>query len=184
MILPTSRLLPQPPKKDDIRTTYHPHSKRKTTVESFEEYGASVPSHPHAHHPKPWLPFHSESEFAFAEIILESSLSSTQVDCLINVIWNLIYNGELFMVKDHCELKTLWKGASDMLALVCLSSCVCLLSNLRILAVYATRDNCVIQGDKDPGVLVPVFNVLGTKYCWRSWSCKTLWMGCNAFGEI
>ena len=72
-----------------------------------------------AHHPKPWLLFHSKSEFALAEIILNSSLSSSQVDCLIEVVQTLIHNGEPFMVRDHCELKTLWEVASDMLAPVC-----------------------------------------------------------------
>jgi hypothetical protein len=122
-----SRPPPQQPKKDNIRTTYHPHSKRKTVVESFEEYGTGTgrPPHQRAHHPKPWLPFHSKSEFALAELILNSSLSSSQVDCLIKVVQTLIHDGEPFMVRDHCELKTLWEAASDTLAPVHFWSYAC-----------------------------------------------------------
>jgi hypothetical protein len=121
---PTSQLVPQLPKKDNIRTTYHPHSKHGIIVDSFEEYGSGVPPCPYAHHLKPWLPFYFKDEFMFAELVLDSSMSSVQVNCLIKVVQKLIHNGQLFMVRDHRELETLWEGASDTLAPVCLLHCV------------------------------------------------------------
>ena len=89
-------------------------------VESFEEYGRSMPSCPHTHHSRPWLLFHSEIEFEFAELILASSLLGSQVDSLIKMVGQ-ICDGEPFMVRNHCELETLWEGASDILAPVCCS---------------------------------------------------------------
>jgi hypothetical protein len=66
-----SWLVPQRLKKDNIRTTYHPHSKHGIIVDSFEEYGFGVPPCLHAHHLKLWLPFHFEEEFTFAELDLD-----------------------------------------------------------------------------------------------------------------
>jgi hypothetical protein len=112
-------LSPQPvPKKDDIHTMFHPHSGCKSKIESFKTYGMES-SQPCASYSKPWLPFHLEDEFAFAELMLESALSNDQVDSLIKVVRNLI-GGEVFTVKDSKELTTLWEGASDPLAPVCL----------------------------------------------------------------
>jgi hypothetical protein len=120
LILQISDILsPQPvPKKDNIRIRFHPHSGRKTEIKSFETYGTES-SQPRASHSKPWLPFHLENEFAFAKLMLESALSNNQVDSLIKVVQNLI-GGEAFAVKDSKELETLWEGASDPLAPVCL----------------------------------------------------------------
>jgi hypothetical protein len=73
----------------------------------------------HASHSKPWLPFHLESEFAFAKLLLESALSSEQVDSLNKAVQNLV-GGEVFAIKNSKELETLWEGASDPLAPVCL----------------------------------------------------------------
>jgi hypothetical protein len=75
-------------------------------VESFEEYGHSTPSHPHTHHSKPWLSFHSEIEIEFAELILASLLSGSQVDSLIKMVC-LIHDGEPFIVRNHHKLETL-----------------------------------------------------------------------------
>lgn len=64
----------------------------------------------------PWLPFRSESEFSFAEIVLESAMSNTQVDALIEVVRKLLEQKEAFLVRNHKELEKLWVGASDELA--------------------------------------------------------------------
>lgn len=103
------------PQKDDIRTTYHPKSGRSAVVKAFEEYGLGKPAPPLTLPTIPWLPFSSESEFSFAEVILESAMSNTQVDKLIQVIHTLIERKETFRVKNHKELNNLWIGASDPL---------------------------------------------------------------------
>jgi GTPase Era involved in 16S rRNA processing len=64
----------------------------------------------------PWLPFNSESEFSFAEIILKSAMSNRQIDALIEVIHKLLKHNEAFRVQNHIELEQLWTGASDELA--------------------------------------------------------------------
>ena len=67
----------------------------------------------------PWLPFHSETEFSIAELMLESAMSNAQVDALIKVIHTLIdKKEEAFVVQNHKELEKLWTGGSDELALV------------------------------------------------------------------
>lgn len=67
----------------------------------------------------PWLPFNSESEFTFAEIVHESALSNKHVDALIRVVHKLLESKEAFRVQNHKELENLWIGASDELAPVC-----------------------------------------------------------------
>ena len=115
--LPTS---PRRPQRDDIRTTYHPHTGRSVEVKSFEDYGRDYgrakpkPSSPRS--TMPWLPFHSEAEFSFAEIVLESAMSNPQVDALIQVIHKLLERRGQFVVRNHEELEKLWVGASDELA--------------------------------------------------------------------
>jgi len=107
---------PTKPKQDDIRTTYHPASERATLIESFENYGLGksvVPPSPPA---MPWLPFNSESEFSFAEVVHESAISNKHIDALIRVVHKLLESKEVFRVQNHKELQNLWIGASDELA--------------------------------------------------------------------
>jgi len=111
------------PQKDDIRTTYHPASERATLFESFENYDrgkpAAPPSAPSPPPAMPWLPFNSESEFAFAELVHESAMSNKHIDALIRVVHKLLGSKEAFRVQNHKELQNLWIGASDELAPVC-----------------------------------------------------------------
>ncbi|KAF8220440.1 hypothetical protein L208DRAFT_1333745, partial [Tricholoma matsutake] len=71
------------------------------------------------HSKRPWLPFHSQAEFCFAKIVLDSAMSNTQVNTLIKIVHKLLKHQEPFMVQDHKELEQLWIGASDELAPVC-----------------------------------------------------------------
>jgi hypothetical protein len=107
------------PQKDDIRTTYHPASERATQIESFENYNRGTPAAPTPPPVMPWLPFNSESEFSFAEIVHESAISNRHVDALIQVVHKLLERKEAFRIQNHKELQNLWIGASDELAPVC-----------------------------------------------------------------
>lgn len=107
------------PKQDNIRTTYHPASERATLIESFEIYNHDKSATPPSPPTMPWLPFNSESEFTFAEIVHESALSNKHVDALIRVVHKLLESKEAFRVQNHKELENLWIGASDELAPVC-----------------------------------------------------------------
>lgn len=111
--------MPTKPQQDDIGTTYHPASEHAIIIESFENYGRGKPAAPPSPPQMPWLPFNSESEFSFAEIVHESAMSNRHVDALIRVVHKLLESKEAFRVQNHKELQNLWIGASDELAPVC-----------------------------------------------------------------
>ena len=102
---------------DDIRTEYHPSSNRPTQIHSFEDYGRTNNQllRPPIHNLKPWLPFHSQAEFAFAEVALQTAMSNKQLDSLINIVHTLMEGKEAFEIKSHRDVQSLWDGASDSL---------------------------------------------------------------------
>jgi len=84
--LPLSLIQPAMPKKDDICTTYHLSSASTTKVSSFEDYEKNGPL-PHClHHWKLWLPFHSKSEFSFAEIVHNAGMSKAEINSLVDIV--------------------------------------------------------------------------------------------------
>lgn len=100
---------------DDIRTTYHPRSGRPPAIESFDNYGKDTPNWHGPPPEKPWLPFHSESEFEFSKIVLQAALSNIEVDALIKVVRKLIATGERFTVKGYADIQGLWEKAAARL---------------------------------------------------------------------
>lgn len=99
--------------EDTIRITYHSKYNKPSTIKSFEEYGHDNNIQPPPYHPKPWLLFHSESEFDFAEIVHNTGMSNGQVDALIKVVHRMLQNhNEYFLIKNHSDLKHLWANAS------------------------------------------------------------------------
>ena len=72
------------------------------------------PSNP-VHNPSPWLPFHSKTEFEFAEVALQTAMSNKQLDALINVVRTLMEGKEAFEIKNHRDVQTLWDRASKSL---------------------------------------------------------------------
>jgi hypothetical protein len=63
----------------------------------------------------PWLPFHSQAEFAFVEIALQTAMSNKQLDTLISVIHTLLEGKEVFKIKSHCDVQKLWDKVSESL---------------------------------------------------------------------
>ncbi|KAG6908211.1 hypothetical protein DXG01_005683 [Tephrocybe rancida] len=112
---PAPTAAPAEPKKGFIRTTYHHSSGRKPIIESFEEYDARSPEPEPVAIDRPWLPFNSESEFSFAELVLDAAMSNSQIDNLIKIIHKFVA-GEEFTVKSHSDVEEKWKEASDWLA--------------------------------------------------------------------
>jgi len=101
---------------DDIRTEYHPSSGRPTQVDSFDDFGKTdFITLPPILNQKPWLPFHSQAEYTFAEIALQSAMSNKQLDALIKVVHTLMKGKEHFELKSHCDVQDLWNRASDSL---------------------------------------------------------------------
>ncbi|KAF8072161.1 hypothetical protein FPV67DRAFT_1667598 [Lyophyllum atratum] len=109
---PLAPTQPRAPQRDDFRTTYHPSSGRGSRIETFgsKKAASSVPFLD----PKPWLPFRSQTEFKFAEIMLDSAMSNKHVDALIDVIRALRDGDEDFVVESHKDLETLWSSAAGM----------------------------------------------------------------------
>jgi hypothetical protein len=101
---------------DDIRTEYHPSSNRPTQIHSFEDFGRTSKPPPPLRNQKPWLPFHSEAEFAFTEVALQTAMSNKQLDSLINIVHTLMEGNEAFKLKSHRDVQSLWDRASSTLA--------------------------------------------------------------------
>lgn len=117
---PFSPIQPGLPRKDAIRTEYHPKCDRKPEVKAFEDYGQDSPPPRRSYHPKPWLPFRSESEFSFSEIVHNASMSAGQIDALINVVRKMMEDHEEhFLLKSHKDLDELWSDATSKYAPVC-----------------------------------------------------------------
>lgn len=102
-------------KGDHIQTDYHPNSLRATHIEPFDQYQARNTSTPPILNRRPWLPFHSEAEFSFAEIALQTAMSNKQLDALINVVHTLMKGDEPFKLKSHRDVQELWDKASSSL---------------------------------------------------------------------
>ncbi|KAG6808951.1 hypothetical protein H0H92_002277 [Tricholoma furcatifolium] len=100
-------------KADDICVTYHPFSGKEQVVTSFEDFRRTV-SPPRPFNPKPWLPFRSESEFGFAELVQKMHLSNNDIDTLISIIRRVKENeSEHFLLRNHLDLNTLWESALE-----------------------------------------------------------------------
>jgi hypothetical protein len=108
-------MLHKQPNIDDIRTEYHPSSKRETRVDAFEDFGKTITPPTPVHNLSPWLPFRSKAEFEFAEVALQTAMSNKQLDTLINVVRTLMEGKEAFEIENHRDVQTLWDGASESL---------------------------------------------------------------------
>ncbi|KAF8154643.1 hypothetical protein B0H34DRAFT_852350 [Crassisporium funariophilum] len=110
---PRAPLLPsQPqgkPRVDDIRMTYHPATNKPSVVSHFEEYGQDTPPPCCSSRLKPWLPFCSKTEFAFAELVHKAGMSSMLANKLISIVNTLRDNH--FFLKTHGDLDKLWEKA-------------------------------------------------------------------------
>jgi hypothetical protein len=101
--------------QDDIRTEYHPSSNRPPQIDSFENFGKVNLAPPPIRNRTPWLPFHSQAEFTFAEITLQTAMSNKQLDSLISVVHILMEGKEPFKIKNHRDVQNLWDKASESL---------------------------------------------------------------------
>jgi hypothetical protein len=84
-------------------------------VDTFEDFGRTITPSTPVHDPSPWLPFHSKTEFEFAEVALQTAMSNKQLDALINVVRTLMEGNEAFEIKNHQDVHTLWDKASKSL---------------------------------------------------------------------
>jgi hypothetical protein len=108
-----------PAENDDIRTEYHPNSKWATRIDAFEDFDKRKMPRPSVLNAKPWLPFHSQAEFVFAEIALHAALSNKQLNALINIVNTVKEGKEEFQLRNHHDVQALWESASSSLTPVC-----------------------------------------------------------------
>ncbi|KAF9494958.1 hypothetical protein BDN71DRAFT_1496133 [Pleurotus eryngii] len=104
---------------DDIKTEYHPLSKRDTIIHHFHEYGLED-DHPQVPTVDlaeiPWAPFRTLRDFNTAAFTLDATLNNTQIDQLINLIGNASdeHGGGKLTIRDHKEMDELWEDAVYM----------------------------------------------------------------------
>jgi hypothetical protein len=101
---------------NNIRTEYHPNSGHGVKVETFENYRE------HTFKPvsiseitEPWHPFQSRTDFEFAQLALDTSLTKAHVDRLIQLVKRCISGQDSFNLMNHQDLYKTWDVASTML---------------------------------------------------------------------
>ncbi|KAF9501094.1 hypothetical protein BDN71DRAFT_1555900 [Pleurotus eryngii] len=96
---------------DDIKTEYHPLSKRDTIIHHFHEDGLED-DHPQV----PTASFRTLRDFNTAAFTLDATLNNTQIDQLINLIGNVSdeHGGGKLTIHDHKEMDELWEDAVYM----------------------------------------------------------------------
>ncbi|KAG6914712.1 hypothetical protein DXG01_015761 [Tephrocybe rancida] len=110
---PLAPTQPRAPKLDNFRTMFHPSSGLPPKIKPFETYGIR-PAYSAPVDDQPWLPFHSDCEFKFAEILLASALSNKHIDELIAVVHSLRDPQITFEVKSHEDIDNLWTSAAGL----------------------------------------------------------------------
>jgi len=105
------------PELDSIRTEYHPHSQRPPKLVKFKDFRRQEPAEgrpPKSSLEDPWQPFQSRADFEFAELALEAALNKRQVEKLIGIFEHCKSGQDTFSIKNHKDLRDLWKDASAL----------------------------------------------------------------------
>jgi hypothetical protein len=105
-------------KAGDIIIEYHPHSKKPTRVLSAEEYKASLEDDSGPLEPPyddPWRPFHSRSDFEFAEFVHDAHLTRPQIEKLIKLVRRCQQMPDSLTFKNYDDLKVSLEDASKLL---------------------------------------------------------------------
>lgn len=102
--------------EDDIKTEYHPSSKRSTTIHRFHEYGLEEERlrEPTVDFEEiPWAPFQTRRDFNAAALAVDAMLNNTQIDALISLIGNASdeRGGGVLTIHNHKELNEIWEDA-------------------------------------------------------------------------
>ncbi|XP_006457182.1 hypothetical protein AGABI2DRAFT_146790 [Agaricus bisporus var. bisporus H97] len=101
----------------DIRIEYHPNSSRPTVEIPLLEFRKPQPASP----PPPtspqsdtFSPFKTESEFLFAEIALEASLTKTHVSKICDIINKCVSGKDSFGLKSAADLERCLVNAGNL----------------------------------------------------------------------
>ncbi|KAJ7715035.1 hypothetical protein DFH07DRAFT_785677 [Mycena maculata] len=111
---PDGEGLPDGPKLDDIRRTFHPHSGLPPENLSLEEYllRESSRSRGPPTQEKPWVPFRTRLDFEVSEFAQENMLNRRATDRLISLIRHCAANPDDFTITNHADMNKQWDLAS------------------------------------------------------------------------
>ncbi|KAF7980011.1 hypothetical protein HWV62_40118 [Athelia sp. TMB] len=101
---------------DDIRTEYHPQSRREPKVARFEDYGRQASEHreQELRNAIPWEPYQTRLDFELSELMLEAALNKNQTSRLISLIRRAqaASSEDTFTIKSYSELVSVREQAS------------------------------------------------------------------------
>ncbi|KAJ7278682.1 hypothetical protein C8J57DRAFT_1434112 [Mycena rebaudengoi] len=105
---------PIDPKIDDIRREFHPHSQRKATLQTLQDYRTSESSACRGPptDQQPWLPFRTRLDFEVSEFAQEAMLNQNQVDTLVSLIRRCAAYIDGFTLTNHADMNKQWDLAS------------------------------------------------------------------------
>ncbi|TEB18351.1 hypothetical protein FA13DRAFT_1822013 [Coprinellus micaceus] len=118
----SSTPLPAPLPQAKIKTTWHPHARKRPRVETLEEYqqrldniSTSIPGTNNQAGDdarEPWHPFPTYGDFRISEISLQNTLPKRVVSDLISLINDVQEGREKVTLKDFSALDKVWGEAS------------------------------------------------------------------------
>ncbi|KAJ7248079.1 hypothetical protein C8J57DRAFT_1438022 [Mycena rebaudengoi] len=105
---------PIDPKIDDIKREFHPHSQRKATLQSLQDYRTSESSACRGPptNQQPWLPFRTRLDFEVSEFAQEAMLNQNQVNTLVSLIRRCAAYIDGFTLTNHADMNKQWDLAS------------------------------------------------------------------------
>ncbi|THU83800.1 hypothetical protein K435DRAFT_822896 [Dendrothele bispora CBS 962.96] len=101
---------------NDIKTIYHPASRRPTQIQQFGEYKSVQDSQERQPPPdtEPWRPFCSQTDFEVAELALSSSMNKAQITKLIDLFHRVTYGHDKFnTIQSESDLQKTWELAGE-----------------------------------------------------------------------
>jgi hypothetical protein len=104
---------------DEIRTEYHPSSRKHAKVRRSEEYHSESTNRQCPTVTEPWWPnFNTQEDFLFAELVHEARLNDQLLEKLINVVNRCIDGKGVFTFKSPADVEAVWERASSTVTTV------------------------------------------------------------------
>ncbi|KAF9491818.1 hypothetical protein BDN71DRAFT_1578516 [Pleurotus eryngii] len=103
--------------KDDIKTEYHPHSRKLPTVQPFDTYQRR-PIIPWAEQSTCdnrlplWSPFHSRLDFEVASLALDAALKKEHIETLVSLFKCCSLDPHQFTIQNAADIDNIWDLAA------------------------------------------------------------------------
>jgi len=113
------------PRVGDVIIKYHSRSGRATRILSSEEYKASLVDDSDPTSPpddEPWLPFRSQEDFEFAELVHDAALNRPQIERFLKLFQRCQEVLGSLTFQKYDDLKESLENASQMLTPVTIHS--------------------------------------------------------------